>query len=76
VVTPATTVTNPLMASVADQSRGSDRIELGHQLGPSSAKRRGLSSVVGWLLVVWMLAVCGSYLYYMVRTILSTALQN
>ena len=69
-VTPATTATNPLLASVADQSRGSDRLGPGHQPGPSSAKRHGLSSVAGWLFVMWMLAVCGSYLYYMVRTIL------
>ncbi|MBI3466767.1 MAG: hypothetical protein HY000_27460 [Planctomycetes bacterium] len=112
-VTSVTTATKPLMASVADQSRGSDRLDAGHQqnelaqfwelesrlqpaisaekpaeagiptpkittghLEPSSAKRRGLSWVGGWLFVVWIVVVCGSYLYYMMGTIFSKALQN
>lgn len=44
------------------------RHDMGRPPEPRDGKRRGSSSVTGWLFVVWMLTVCGTYLYSMLRS--------
>ena len=67
----ATTSTNlwPATASVADQSLVRKRLDVGRQPEPHDNKRRGFPFVAGWLFVGWMLMVCGSYLYFILRTL-------